>query len=167
MTTLQLGDKAPQFELPLAEGGTYSLEQDLTDRPGWRFLVFFRGSWCPVCNQDLKEIEESLSYFEGKGVYFTALSTDSQENSLGMKNEHSLSFPLLCDLTTDLLKQYGAYYHGEDAPYEDHGIHGEAAHYLLDEKGNILYQQQQTSPYGRPSATELRKVVQYIKKNLK
>ncbi len=83
MTTLQLGDKAPLVELPLAEGGTYSLEQDLTERPGWRFLVFFRGSWCPVCNEDLKEIEESLSYFEGKGVYFTALSTDTQKKFIG------------------------------------------------------------------------------------
>ncbi|EIM05789.1 peroxiredoxin [Planococcus antarcticus DSM 14505] len=167
MTTLLLGDKAPLFELPLAEGKTYSLEQDLTDRPGWRFLVFFRGSWCPVCNQDLKEIEESISYFEGKGVYFTALSTDTQDNSLSMKKEHSLSYPIVSDLTKEMLKKYGAYYHGEDAPYEDHGFHGEAAHYLLDEKGHILYQQQQTSPYGRPSAKELRKVVQYIKKNLK
>lgn len=43
MKTLQLGTKAPLFELPLTLGGTYSLEQDMTDRAGWRFLVFFRG----------------------------------------------------------------------------------------------------------------------------
>lgn len=167
MKTLQLGDKAPLFELPLAEEGTYSLEKDMAEREGWRFLVFFRGAWCPACNQDLKEIEESISYFEGKGVHFTALSTDTQEGSLEMKQKHGLSFPILTDVSKDLLDQYGVFYHGEDAPYEDHGIHGEAAYFLLDENGKIMYQQKQTSPYGRPTEKELRKIVQYIKKNLK
>lgn len=166
MERIQLGQPAPLFELPLAEGGIYSLEKDLTERPGWRFIVFFRGTWCGVCNQDLKEIEANTSYFEERGVYFTALSTDTKEDSAAMKQEHSLSFPVLADASPDMLEQYGVHYHGEDAPYEDHGTHGEAAHYLLDEKGNVLYQQQQTSPYGRPSAVELRKIVQYIKKKV-
>ncbi|OHX51132.1 peroxiredoxin [Planococcus salinarum] len=167
MKHLQLGQPAPLFELPLAEGGTYSLEKDLTERPGWRYIVFFRGAWCGVCNQDLKELEANTSYFEERGVYFTALSMDNKEDSAAMKQEHSLSFPVLADASRDLLEQYGVHYHREDAPYEDHGAHGETAHYLLDEKGNVLYQQQQTSPYGRPSAVELRKIVQYIKKKLK
>lgn len=167
MNTLQLGNKTPLFELPQAQGGTYSLEQDITDRKGWRFLVFFRGAWCSVCNQDLKEIEESISYFESKEVHFTALSTDTQEDSLVMKEEHGLSFPILSDASKELLDQYGVYYHDEDAPYQDHGTHGEAAYFLLDGEGNLLYQQKQTSPFGRPTAKEFRKIVQYIKKNLK
>lgn len=167
MNTLQLGQKAPLFKLPLAEGGTYSLEEDMVEREGWKFLVFFRGAWCSVCNQDLQEIEESISYFEGKGVHFTALSTDNQEDSLEMQQKHGLSFPILSDASRELLDEYGVYYHGEDAPYEDHGYHGEAAYFLLDENAKILYQQKQTSPFGRPTAKEFRKIVQYIKKNLK
>ena len=104
MNTLQLGNKAPLFELPLAEGGTYSLAQDMAEREGWRFLVFFRGAWCSVCNQDLQEIEESISYFEGKGVHFTALSTDTQEDSLEMKQKHDLSLPILADASKEFRK---------------------------------------------------------------
>ena len=167
MNSLKLGDQAPLFELPAETGTPYSLEKDLNDRPGWRFLVFFRGAWCPVCVQDLKDLEESKSYFEDKGVHITTISTDTQQDSNAMKEEHGLSFPVLSDAPLDLLSQYGVFYHGEDAPYEDHGLHGEAAYFLLDEKGNILYQQKQTSPFGRPNVKELRKIIQYIKKNLK
>ena len=167
MNTLKLKDTAPLFELPEANGGIYSLEKDLGERKGWRFIVFFRGTWCPACKQDLTEIEESKSYFDGKDVHFTAISTDTLEASAAYKKENNFSFPILAEAPLDLLEQYGVYYHGEDAPYEDHGTHGEAAYFLLDENGTILYQQKQTSPFGRPSAKELRKIVQYIQKNLK
>lgn len=167
MKTLKIGEQAPAFELPQAEGGNYSLEQDMVDRPGWRYLIFFRGAWCSVCNEDLKELQESLSYFDGKEVHFTALSTDNREDSLEMKEKHGLSFPILSDVSRDLLDEYGVFYHDEDAPYEDHGAHGEAAYFLLDEKGNIMYQQRQTSPFGRPNAKEMRKIVAYIRKKLK
>lgn len=167
MNRLQLGDLAPSFSLTRAGGGEYSLQQDISERPGWRFVIFFRGSWCPVCNEELQDIQDSLSYFEDKGIHFTALSTDSQQNLDEMREKHGLTFPVLAGATEDILKQYGVYYHGEDSPYEDHGIHGEPAYYLLDEEGKVMYQQQQTSPFGRPHAKELRKIAAYIRKNLK
>ena len=167
MNRLQLGDSAPSFTLPRAEGGDYSLQQDLSERKGWRFVIFFRGSWCPVCNEELQDIQENLSYFEGKDIHFTFVSTDNQQDLNEMKEKHGLTFPVLADATEDILKQYGVYYHGEDALYEDHGVHGEPAYYLLDEEGKLMYQQQQTSPFGRPHSKELRKIAAYIRKNLK
>lgn len=167
MNSLKLGSQAPLFELSATNGETYSLEKDLTDRSGWRFILFFRGAWCSVCKQDLSEVEESKSYFDDKNVHFTAISTDNLKDSASLKEELNLSFPVLAEASLDLLNQYGVFYHDKDAPYEDHGTHGEAAYFLLDEKGTILYQQKQTSPFGRPNTKELRKIVQYIKKNLK
>ncbi len=167
MNSLNLGSQAPLFELLATNGETYSLEQDLKDRSGWRFILFFRGAWCSVCKQDLSEVEESKSYFDDKNVHFTAISTDNLTDSASLTEELNLSFPVLAEASLDLLNQYGVFYHDEDAPYEDHGTHGEAAYFLLDEKGTILYQQKQTSPFGRPNTKELRKIVQYIKKNMK
>lgn len=167
MNSLNLGSQAPLFELLATNGETYSLEQDLKDRSGWRFILFFRGAWCSVCKQDLSEVEESKSYFDDKNVHFTAISTDNLTDSASLTEELNLSFPVLAEASLDLLNEYGVFYHDEDAPYEDHGTHGEAAYFLLDEKGTILYQQKQTSPFGRPNTKELRKIVQYIKKNMK
>lgn len=100
------------------------------------------------------------------------ISTDRAEDLKQMADDNALSFPVLRDESLETLLDYGVQYHGADAPYADapyadHGEHGEPAYFLINETGRLLYQQIQTSPFGRPTATELRKIVQYIKKNLK
>ncbi|WP_421379770.1 peroxiredoxin family protein [Bacillus salacetis] len=167
MTVLQLNDQAPDFTLPKANGEIFSFASHQEEHKSWHLIIFFRGSWCPVCVQDLKDLEENSGFFEDKGVHFITISTDAKEDLAKMAEENKLSFPVLADENLEALKAYGVHYHSEDAPYEDHGAHGEPAYFLVDEKGKLLFQQRQTSPFGRPTATELRKIVQYIKKNLK
>lgn len=167
MSTFQLGHTVPNFTLPVANGEVYSFEEQQKADNSWHLIIFFRGSWCPVCVHDLTEMQENKGFFDSRNVEIVAISTDTQENLAKMTDELKLTFPLLSDEGLQALKEYDVFYHGEDAPYEDHGIHGEPAYFLVDENGKLLYQQRQTSPFGRPSATELRKVVQYIKKQLK
>ncbi|WP_379970422.1 peroxiredoxin family protein [Ectobacillus sp. sgz5001026] len=167
MSIFQLGHIVPNFTLPAANGEVYSFEEQQKADSSWHLIIFFRGSWCPVCVHDLTEMQENKGFFDSRNVEIIAISTDTQENLAKMTDDLKLTFPLLSDEGLQALKAYDVFYHGEDAPYEDHGIHGEPAYFLVDENGKLLYQQRQTSPFGRPSATELRKVVQYIKKQLK
>ncbi|UII57074.1 peroxiredoxin family protein [Cytobacillus spongiae] len=167
MSVFSLGDKIPNFTLPTATGEDFSFDSHQQEHKAWHMIIFFRGSWCPVCVQDLKDIEENKGFFEGKNVHFITISTDSKSNLKQMVDEHSLTFPVLSDENLEALKSFDVFYHGEDAPYEDHGAHGEPAYFLVDENGKLLYQQRQTSPFGRPSTTELRKIVQYIAKQMK
>lgn len=167
MANFKLGDKIPNFELPSTQGDQYDIESFRNDNKGWHLIIFFRGAWCPVCMEDLKDLEKNKSYFEDKGVYLTTLSTDTLEGLKQMVEEHQFSFPVLSDRDLNVLKAYDVFYHSDNDPYEDHGAHGEPAYFLTDEEGRLLYQQKQTSPFGRPTTTELRKIVQYIKKNLK
>lgn len=84
------------------------------------------------------------------------------------QEENNFPFPILADENFAVLHDYGVYLHDDETdPYEDEGKHGEPAVFLLDENGKLLYQQKQTSPFGRPDAKELRKIAAYIKKNLK
>jgi peroxiredoxin len=167
MSAFKLGDIVPNFTLPAASGQEYSFEDYQKEHKGWHLIVFFRGAWCPVCVQDLKDLEENKSFFESKNVHFTAISTDKLDNLKKLAEEHNLSFPVLADEELKALKTYDVFYHSEDDPYEDHGAHVEPAYFLVDENGRLLYQQKQTSPFGRPTSTELRKIVQYVGKNLK
>lgn len=167
MSKFKLGDTVPNFTLPAVSGHDYSFESYQNEHKGWHLIIFFRGAWCPVCVQDLKEVEESKGFFEDKHVHLTAISTDQLENLKKMVDEHKLSFPVLADEELKVLKAYDVFYHDDDAPYEDHGVHGEPAHFLVDENGRLLYQQKQTNPFGRPTIIELRKIVKYIGKNLK
>ncbi|KIL49259.1 peroxiredoxin family protein [Jeotgalibacillus soli] len=167
MFTFTLGDTTPEFTLPCVSGEHYSFDADQRKRKGWRLLVFFRGAWCPECVHELREIEEHKGFFEGNHVHITAISTDKLENLKDMAYEHTLTFPILSDEGMRVLKSYSVLIHGDDAPYYDHGIHGEPAYFLFDENGGLLYQQRQTGPYGRPSVNELKKIVQSISANLK
>ncbi|WP_394141698.1 peroxiredoxin family protein [Cytobacillus oceanisediminis] len=167
MNKFNLGDKVPNFELPSTSGYQYDFESFRNDNKGWQLVIYFRGSWCPVCVEDLKELEKNKGYFEDKGVYFTVVSADNLDNLNQMVEKHNFTFPVLSDQDLNVLKAYDVFYHNDNDLYEDHGAHGEPAYFLTDEGGTLLYQQKQTSPFGRPTATELRKIVQWIKKKLK
>ncbi|AZB44384.1 peroxiredoxin [Bacillus sp. FJAT-42376] len=167
MPAFQLNQKAPDFSLPAVSGDTFSFEKHQKEHKSLHLVVFFRGSWCPVCISDLTSLQESKSYFEDKNVHMIAISTDKLDALKKMSEEHDFTFPVLADEKLEALEAYDVFYHGEDAPYEDHGVHGEPAYFLIDEEGKVLYQQRQTSPFGRPSVTELRKIVQYVTKNKK
>ncbi|KGX90513.1 peroxiredoxin [Pontibacillus halophilus JSM 076056 = DSM 19796] len=162
MPKFQLGEATPNFTLPSTTGETFSFEQHQKDNQGWHLLIFFRGSWCPVCVEDLQNLQESIGFFEGKNVHITTVSTDKLDDLKAMKEEHGFTYPVLADEELQALEAFDVHYHREDDPYEDHGAHGEPAYFLIDENGKLLYQQRQTSPFGRPTVTDLRKVVQYI-----
>lgn len=167
MPKFSLGDKIPNFTLPSVSGSEFSFVSHQKEHPSWHLIIFFRGAWCPVCVQDLKDLEESKGFFESKNVHLVTISTDTLGNLKKMVEEHHLSFPILSDENLEALKLFDVFYHSDDSPYEDHGAHGEPAYFLVDEHGKLLYQQKQTSPFGRPTSTELRKIVQYVGKNLK
>ncbi|WP_214808176.1 peroxiredoxin [Exiguobacterium sp. s102] len=167
MSTFQLGTHIPSFTLPSTTGEDYHYPSSKKQDNNWQLIIFFRGAWCPVCVADLKELEENKGFFDKHGVDLITIATDQLKNLSEMTSKEQLSFPVLSDEELKVLKDFDVYYHGEDSPYEDHGLHGEPAYFLVDETGSLLYQQRQTSPFGRPTATELRKIIMYIKKNLK
>ncbi|MDZ5782756.1 peroxiredoxin family protein [Marinococcus luteus] len=160
-----LNEKAPMFTLADVNGEEFKLEEKIGK--GWQLLVFFRGSWCPVCKEELQAWEEHRSFFENNNVNITAISTDNPEDLRTMTEEYRLTFPVLVDEALKVLDDYGVFYHSSEAPYEDHGAHGEPAYFLIDEEGRFLYQHRQTNPFGRPGPKELRKTVKYIEDNLK
>jgi hypothetical protein len=50
-----VGDKAPHFLLPTAEGGMWSLGECLGQGEfGSLVVVFYRGTWCTYCNLYLR-----------------------------------------------------------------------------------------------------------------
>ncbi|MGP4077780.1 peroxiredoxin family protein [Halobacillus sp. K22] len=168
MTTFKLNQPAPDFTLPAVSGEDYNFSEVLKEKNDqWHLIIYFRGSWCPACMSELQELEESKGYFEKQNIHLTTITHDNKEDLEKMVEEHGFTFPVLIDENLAFLKAYGVHYHDEEAPYEDHGTHGDPAYFLTDEAGNVLYQQRQTSPFGRPHPKELRKIIQYIKKNLK
>ncbi|QKS72489.1 redoxin domain-containing protein [Paenalkalicoccus suaedae] len=165
MTTFKLNEQVPDFTLPSVTGEQITFS-DTKGSDEWQLIIYFRGSWCPVCQEELEDIESSISYFEKHNIRVTAISHDNKNDLQKLIDDKGLSFSILMDEDYSFLEAYGVHRHTNDAPYEDHGDHGEPAYFLTDENGKLLYQQRQTSPFGRPHVNELRKIIKYIRKNL-
>ncbi|MFC4736366.1 peroxiredoxin family protein [Bacillus daqingensis] len=163
MENLLVGYHTPDIVLPAVTGDTYQLEKDKEERPGWRLIYYFRGSWCPACEKSLKELKESQKQLSDQNVWITAVSSDRLEKLEGFQHKHNYPFPVLADENMQMLQDYGVYKHDdENSMYSDHGIHGEPAVFLLDEENRLLFVQRQSGPFGRIDMEGLQQNIDYI-----
>jgi len=101
---LDKGDKAPSFSLPNADGKTIALEDLLQQGPV--VLTFYRGTWCPYCNLELKTYQQILPQIKQAGASFVAVSPMTPDNSLQMKDSNELEFEVLSDVGNKVAARY-------------------------------------------------------------
>jgi len=110
---LKPGTVAPLFTLPNATGSLISLTDALSK--GNVVLTFYRGLWCPYCNLQLKIYQEILPRIEALGVSLVAVSPNTPDNSLSMKERHALAYEVLSDSDNQIAKQYKIVFSQSDA----------------------------------------------------
>lgn len=101
----KVGDIAPEFSLLDATGELISLRKYLKKGPV--VLTFYRGNWCPWCNLQLNALQKILPDINEFGATIVAVSPQTPDNSLSMKEKHELSFPVLSDLGNITANEYG------------------------------------------------------------
>lgn len=101
---LAVGDAAPDFELPDARGGMVRLSDRLAVGPV--VLTFYRGSWCPYCNLELRAYQAMLDDFRAEGASLIAVSPQEPDDALSMTEKNSLDFDVLSDVEQDVLAAY-------------------------------------------------------------
>jgi peroxiredoxin len=67
-------------------------------------LVWFAGSWCPFCREQLKKLAESAPEYAG-AVRIFAVTSDPPEELRTLRQELKLPFPLLSDPTRMLMRR--------------------------------------------------------------
>jgi peroxiredoxin len=101
---LAVGEAAPNFTLPNALGESVSLADALAKGPV--VLTFYRGEWCPFCNLELRALQAALPRFEGLGASVIAISPQSPDHSLSVKEKAELSFEVLSDARQEVIRAY-------------------------------------------------------------
>jgi len=84
-----VGDVAPVFSLPSATGETVTLSDLLEDGPV--VLSFYRGSWCPYCNLELRALQANIMEFKARNARLVAISPQVPDESLSTAEKHSLT----------------------------------------------------------------------------
>lgn len=103
-TGLKVGDQAPLFTGVDNNGKSFSLESAL--KKGDVVLMFYRGQWCPFCNKQMSQMNDSLSMITSKGATVVAISPEIQENVTKTIQKTKASFPVISDVQMKIMKDY-------------------------------------------------------------
>jgi peroxiredoxin len=102
---IRSGETAPDFVLADQEGGPVRLNDLLARGP--LVLSFYRGSWCPMCNLELRALQAHLEQFRELGAELVAVSPQPPDKTLLTADQVGLTFPVLSDLRNSVARRYG------------------------------------------------------------
>lgn len=97
MNTLAKGGKAPNIELPLLEGGTFSLREALQSGPV--ILAFFKIS-CPVCQYSFPLYDRLAKRLAKQGVQVIGVSQDNAKDTQRFVIDYGVKFPIALEETS-------------------------------------------------------------------
>lgn len=103
---LRVGTPLPDGDLLDAVGNATSVRQVMGGQPA--VIVFYRGVWCPFCNLALRTYQEQVAgELERRGVALIAISPQTPDGSLSMREKHELTFAVLSDLGNQIARGLG------------------------------------------------------------
>ncbi|MEQ8421933.1 MAG: peroxiredoxin-like family protein [Arenibacter algicola] len=110
---LSKGNRAPDFSLPNAFGKKILLSQAL--KSGIVIIKFYRGEWCPICNLDLRAIQQHLPQIRSLGASLIAISPQRPDDALTAIQKNELEYEVLSDAYQEVIKAYNLQFDpGED-----------------------------------------------------
>lgn len=135
-TRLEVGDKAPAFSLPDADGNTVKL----VDFKGRKVIVYFYpAALTPGCTKEACDFRDSLAQLNGAGIAVVGISPDKPEKLAKFRDAEKLTFPLLSDPDRTVLSAWGAF--GEKKMYGKTVQGVIRSTFLIDEKGKVAVAQ--------------------------
>lgn len=101
---LNVGNPAPEFELPDQQGQLHSLE-DYRDQ--WVVLYFYPKDETPGCTTEACEFRDNIFAYRELNAQILGVSLDDVESHKKFAANHSLPFPLLADTEGTTADAYG------------------------------------------------------------
>ena len=138
----QVGDRAPDFELPGTEG-TFKLSDHLGERV---ILLFYPGDNTPVCTKQFCSYRDRAEEVDDLDAVVVGISSQDLDSHEGFVAKHGLNVPLLADPDGAVAKLYGA----------SRGRLGtKRAVVIVDEAGVVRYRHDHTLGLDYQSVDEL------------
>jgi peroxiredoxin Q/BCP len=129
---LTVGDKAPAFSLPDADGNTVKL----SEFKGRKVIVYFYpAASTPGCTKQACDFRDSLAELNTAGLDVIGISPDKPEKLAKFRDAEGLTFSLLSDPDKSVLTAWGAF--GEKSMYGKTVQGVIRSTFLVDEKGVI------------------------------
>lgn len=132
MTTLQPGDKAPNFSGKDQDGNVHSL----SDYNGKKLVVFFYPKAnTPGCTAEACDLRDNYARFQAQNYALLGVSADNAKAQGNFKNKYEFPFPLLADEDKAVIQAFGVWGPKKFMGKEYDGIHRTT--FVINESGII------------------------------
>lgn len=152
VTPILIGSHVPAVTVHALDGKAVTLASAVDGKP--TILVFYRGSWCPFCNQQLSQLNGIQDRLAALGYRTVAVTPDGPADITKTLDKNKLSYTIYSDsdfaatkafgvgytVPAETLKQYRTY--GITLPQAPDGA-GEAlpvpSVFIIDAKGIVQF----------------------------
>ena len=131
---LQVGDKAPDFQLQDTEGKKVQLSSSL-NKQKQVVLLFFPLAFTSTCTEELCTTRDNMKMYDSLGAKIFGISIDSFFALKEFKKSQNLNFTLLSDFNKEASEAYGVLNH------DYYGMQGvsKRAVFVIDPNGIIKH----------------------------
>jgi peroxiredoxin len=129
---LEIGDRAPDFQLPATTGGTVSLKDYLGKQ--LVLVEFYHTDWGPNCTANLVQRRNDHAAFEAAGVQVIGISLDHPFSQSAFAQSLGLPYPLLSDFPHGRTVRAWGIGHREG---EAGRLHARPSFFLIDKAGIV------------------------------
>ncbi|WP_435360346.1 redoxin domain-containing protein [Haloarchaeobius sp. DFWS5] len=133
---VDVGDDAPDFTVPLANGDveSFTLSENLGEAP--IVLAFFPGAFTGGCTTEMCTFQDQLAEFENVGATVYGISVDSPFALNEFRDKNGLEFGLLSDFEKEVIDDYGV-----RMDFADLGVYGvsKRAVFVVDGDGKVAW----------------------------
>lgn len=149
---LKVGQMAPDIDTKDYLGNPVNLKNLLEKGPV--VLMFYRGAWCPYCNKQLKQLQDSLKLINELSGTVLAVTPETIESIGKTVEKTNVEFRIIHDENLCIMKAYDVAYELETSVlkrYKKTGINLEESNgnnganlpvpatYIIAQDGKIVY----------------------------
>lgn len=133
---LSVGDPAPDFTLPDADGNQVSL----SSFRGRRVVVYFYpAAMTPGCTKQAVDFRDSMQDLDRAGYTVLGISPDKPDKLVKFRDNEGITFPLLSDQERRVMTEWGAY--GEKQLYGRTVVGVIRSTFVVDAEGTVAVAQ--------------------------
>jgi peroxiredoxin len=157
MSLLNPGDGFPQLYVHTVDGPDLDLPGNLAG--GFGVVLFYRGSWCPYCQAQLRAFARAEEKLADARVKVVALSVDDEATTTALTEKLALGFPVGHSADAhELARVTGAFVNPEPVFLQSTG-------FVLDPAGKVVVSVYSSGAIGRLVPEDVLGLVRYLKEH--
>ena len=147
ISPLLISEKVPALPLTATDGSTSLLTDIVAQQP--TILLFYRGGWCPYCNEHLKDVGMVKPEIIKRGFQIIGISPDAPPKLDETINKEELKYALYSDASGELMSAIGIAFKAPDryskrlyrvSDGQNSGILPVPSVFIVDRDGTIRFQ---------------------------